>query len=156
MNQKLSPAFFRLDLSGFVSNIWRADLPETQSFDDCLDPTFWMHVVDKVAGENKTNPRGIGDEVSVFKRDTMAKRKYMIVGIGSGFIRLAEIERVEVPVGEELSEKSPLKVKWNPGKKGHEVRRVEAEGSYTVLAGPFQTRTQAIDWINDHLAKMAA
>lgn len=157
MTQKLSPAFFRLDLSGFVTNVWRVDLPETQSFDDCLDPTFWMHVVDKVAGNDKVNVRGIGDDIVVFKRDAMAKRSYMISGIGAGFIRLVEkkSERVET-ASAEVDEASPLKTRWNPGKKGHEVVREEKEGQRTVLAGPFQTRPEAVAWINDHLTKMAA
>jgi hypothetical protein len=92
----------------------------------------------------------------VFKRDTMAKRKYMITGIGAGFMRLTEIERVEVAQVDSVAEDSPLQTRWNVGKRGHEVVRVEAAGSVTVLAGPFQTKPQAIDWINDHLAKMAA
>jgi hypothetical protein len=158
MTQKLSPSSFRLDFSGFVTNIWRADLPESQSFDDCLDPTFWMHVVDKVAGDNKANLRGIGDDVVIFKRDEMSKRTYMITGIGAGFIRLTEkkSERVEVETAE-VSEASPLQTRWNVGKRGHEVVRTEGNGAFvTVLAGPYQTKAEAVAWINDHLAKMAA
>lgn len=156
MSQKLRPAHFRLDISGFATNIWRVDLPEDQSFDDCLDQTFWMHVVDKVAGDKKDNPRGIGDEVSVFKRDAMAKRRYMITGIGAGFIRVVEIERAEIATPTELRENSPLQTRWNVGKRGHEVVRNEAAGQVTVMAGPFQTKGEAVDWINDHLQKMAA
>jgi hypothetical protein len=158
MTQKLSPSYFRLDFSGFATNIWRVDLPETQSFDDCLDPSFWMHVVDKVAGDNKVNPRGIGDDVVVFKRDAMAKRTYMITGIGAGFIRLIEKtnERVEAPSAD-VDEASPLQTRWNVGKRGHEVVRIEGNGALvTVLAGPFQTKAEAVAWIEDHLAKMAA
>lgn len=156
MQQKMRPGFFRLDISGFVTNIWRADLPEDQSFEDCLDPTFWMHVVDKVAGDNKANPRGIGDDLVVFKRDAMEKRRYMISGIGAGFIRLVEVEKAGIAPAPDLKDNSPLKTRWNPGRKGHEVVRTEAGGSVTVMAGPFQTKPEAVEWINDHLQKMAA
>jgi hypothetical protein len=158
MTQKLSPSFFRLDFSGFATNIWRADLPETQSFEDCLDPTFWMHVVDKVAGENKAMPRGIGDDVVIFKRDAMSKRTFMITGIGAGFMRLTEktSERVEV-TSAEVGEASPLQTRWNVGKRGHEVVRIEGNGALvTVLAGPYQTKAEAVAWIDDHLKRMAA
>jgi hypothetical protein len=158
MSQKLRPQHFRLDFSGFATNVWRVDLPEDQSFDDCLDPNFWMHVVDKVAGDPKNNPRGVGDDIIVFKRDAMAKRSYMISGIGDGFIKLIERagERIEAAPAPELKEESPLQTRWNVGKRGHEVVREEAPGQVTVLAGPFQTKNEAVEWIGDHLQKMAA
>jgi hypothetical protein len=153
--QKLRPGAFRLDLSGFVTNVWRADLPEDQNFDDCLNPSFWMHVVEKVIVD-KASPRGIGDELVVFKRDAMAKRRYMISGIGDGFMRLVEIERASVASPLDLRPDSPLQTRWNVGKRGHEVVREDAPGSVTVMAGPFQSKGEAVDWINDHLQKMAA
>lgn len=156
MKQKLAAAAFRLDMSGFCSNIFRVDLPEHQSFDDCLDPTFWMHVVTKVAGDNKENLRGVGDKIVVFKRDTMSLREYMISGIGEGFIKLIEAAKYDSPVAPELPATSPLQTRWNVGKRGHEVIREEAAGIVTVMAGPFQTKPEAVGWINDHLKKMAA
>lgn len=156
MSEKLSAAHFRLDLSGFVSNIWRVDLPESQSFEQCSDPRFWLHVSDKVAGENKENPRGIGDKINVFKRDTMEMRSYMISGIGAGFIKLIEAERYAGPATEEVAPDSPLTTRWNVGKRGHEVVRQEAGNLVTVLAGPFQAKGAAVDWINNHLKAMAA
>lgn len=156
MKQKLAAAAFRLDMSGFASNIWRVDLPEHQTFDDCLDPTFWMHVVTKVAGEDKAAFRGVGDKIVAFKRDTMSLREYMISGIGEGFIKLVEAAKYDSPAAPELPASSPLQTRWNVGKRGHEVVRTEAEGIVTVMAGPYQTKDQAVAWITDHLKKMAA
>lgn len=156
MAEKLSGAHFRLDISGFVSNIWRVDLPESQTFEHCLEPTFWMHVVSNVAGHNKEKPNGVGDKISVFKRDTMEMRSYMIAGIGSGFIKLIEAERYAGPASAEVAPDSPLTTRWNVGKRGHEVIRQEGTGIVTVLAGPYQSKETAVEWINNHLKAMAA
>lgn len=156
MTEKLSAAHFRLDISGFVSNIWRADLPESQNFDLCLDPTFWLHVAEKVAGQNKEKPNGIGDKINVFKRDTMEQRGYMISGIGAGFVKLIEIERFAGPVAPELDANSPLTTRWNVGKRAHEVIRTESNNLATVMAGPFQSKDLAVAWIANHLKAMAA
>lgn len=156
MTEKAVPAFFKLDLSGFVSNQWHYAMPEKQSFDDCANQDFWTHVSDKVAGDNKAAPRGIGDTLVIFKRDAMALRRYMIAGIGAGFIRLVEIERAAVADVAPLREDSPLKTRWNPGKKCHEVVRIDGENLMSIMATNFQTKAEAMLWLNDHLQKMAA
>lgn len=154
--QVLSPAHFRLDLSGFATNLWRVDLPEKQTFEDCMQPRFWTHVAFKIAGDRVEDARGIGDEIAVFKRDVMEKRNYLIAGIGAGWIKLVEFQRAGIALLPDVAEDSPLKTRWNPGKKCHEVVRVDAPGVVTVMQGGFQDRNGAVEWIANHTKAMAA
>lgn len=155
-SRALSPAHFKLDVSGFATNIWRADLPEDQKFEDCAEPRFWTHVAHKIAGDNPNDYRGIGDEIAVFKRDTMERRKYLIAGIGANFIKLAEFERAGLPAVSDLPADSPLKTRWNPGKKCHEVVRIESGNMVTVMQSGFQDKAGAAGWIENHTKAMAA
>jgi len=153
---RMASSDFRLDLSGFVSNVWSAQLKESQTFEHCLEPAFWMDVVTKVLGDDKTNTRGLLDKVVARKADTMQVADFIIVGIGPGRMRLVEERRFVGAAVPELKADSPLKTRWNPGKKGHEVVRQDGESSVSVMAGPFQDKGAAVAWINDHMTKMAA
>jgi len=123
-----------------------------------MRPDFWMHNVHRITGGGDTPNfnAAVGHKIDVWKADTASGRMYRIVSIGKGFIRLMEIERSEAPPVPEMKPSGALKMRWNPGKKGHEVVRQETEGSVTVLSPAFQTKGEAVEWINKFTEQMAA
>lgn len=143
-------------LGDFKRNRWRATLQEHQTFEQTLEQTFWANQAAAIMGYDKTAPKGVGDIIEVFKPDTQLYAELLIVGIGEGFVKVRKI-RMEQELVLELKSDSPLKTRWNPGKKCHEVVRPEGEGAQvTVMAGGFQTKGDAIAWISKHLEQMAA
>lgn len=139
-------------LESFRFNTWSAELDETQTLADALDPRFWAHQAAKIMGQDKSNPRGRGDLIIVRKADTSLYAKLLVVEVGAGFIKVELVEKAE-PAVVELADKSPLATRWNAGKKSHDVIRASDKA---VMAGGFQTKASAAKWIEDHIAAMAA
>jgi hypothetical protein len=134
-------------LESYKYNSWAYDLEEPFTFEDVMNPAFWSTQAQKVMGHDKTKPKGRGDMLLVRELRTGSLRKYLILEIGGGFIKLGEIEAYR-PVEVKLDENAPLKVRWNKQKSTHEVVR-KADGE--VLAGGFQLRDSATDWAKAHL-----
>lgn len=139
-------------LSSFKFNRWSVELPEEHSLEDALEPTFWVDIAPQVMGHDKAAPKGRGDVIEVRKLDTGLYAELIITEVGNGFLKVRQLLR-DQPAVAEIAEGSPLKTKWNVGKRLHDVVRA-ADGQ--VMATGFQTKEKAIEWIDDHLRKMAA
>lgn len=139
-------------VASFKYNRYSADLDETQTIEDALDENFWAHVADKIMGQDKANPRGIGDIIEIRKRDTAFYAEVIIVGIGKGFVKVHPL-RAYAPADVAEADNSPLTTRWNPGRRCHEVIR---KADKTFMHGGFQTKADAVAWIADHVKAMAA
>lgn len=139
-------------VASFRYNRWSADLDENQTIEDALEEQFWASIADKIMGQDKNNPKGIGDIIEIRKRDTALFAEVIVVAIGKGFVKVQPLRAYE-PKAVSEQEGSPLIARWNPGKKCHEVIR---KNDKTMMASNFQTREMAVKWIEDHIAAMAA
>lgn len=141
----LKPKFSQRDfgVSSFKRNEWHLTLQEAQTMDDVSNPRLWSDILGKQAR---------GDTVEAFKPDTSEYAKFVVVEVGTSFIRLGKIEGF-TPVAVTIADASPLQTKWNVGKRAHDVVR---KADNQVMAGGFQTKDQAVAWIDDHMKKMAA
>lgn len=139
-------------MTSFKFNRWSVELPEEHSLEDALEPSFWVDIAGQVIGHDPANPKGRGDVIEVRKLDTGLYAELIITEVGRGFLKVRQLLR-DQPDVPEVAENSPLIVKWNPGRKCHEVKRA-ADGQ--LMQSGFQTKANAIAWIEDHLNKMAA
>lgn len=140
-------------VGSFKYTVWSYELSENQTQEDALNPRFWVDVVDKVIGQDKTKPQGRGQEIRCWKADTAHLFYLVIVEIGPGFIKTKLVRDGGAEAVKELPEASPLTTKWNVGKRMHDViRKVDGH----VMASNFQSKQAAADWIADHLKAMAA
>jgi hypothetical protein len=137
-------------LAEFKRRRWAADLDEAQSLEDALEPAFWSHMVEAIMGQDKKGGRG--DIIEVYKADTSQFAELLIVEIGVGYVK-TKLLRDTGADDAQLPEDAPLKTKWNFGAKTHDVVRAD-DG--TLIQGGFQTKSAAIEWINNHQVKMAA
>lgn len=139
-------------VSSYRYNRWSADLDETQTLEDALQPRFWIDQSALLMGHDKANPKGRGDIIEVRKPDTGLYAELLVMEIGIGFIKVQLIARAE---GKDppIPENSPLTPKWNPGKRAHDVIRKDTN---QVMASGFQSKEAAAQWIVDHLKAMAA
>lgn len=139
-------------VASFRYNRWAADLDETQTLEDALQESFWVSVADKIMGQDKLNPKGVGDIIEIRKRDTGLFAEVIVVAIGHGFVKVAPLRMYE-PKEVDVPESAPLATRWNPGRKCHEVIR---KADKQVMHGGFQTRDDAVNWLNEHMKAMAA
>lgn len=139
-------------ITTFKFNRWSVELPEEHSLEDVMEPTYWVDIASQVMGHDKAAPKGRGDVIEIRKLDTGLYAELIVTEVGNGFLKVRQLLR-DQPAVPEVSEGSPLKTKWNVGKRSHDVVRA-ADGQ--VMASGFQTKEKAIEWIEDHLRKMAA
>lgn len=139
---------FRLDVGGFAHNVWSAKLEEKQTIEHALDPKFWVDVVDKVRGHDRT--KGPLDIIEVRKASTALYVRLLITEIAVGYIRTVVVEKAQAPVVE-VTEGSPLVTRWNAGAQRHEVIR---KADSAVMSTGFQSKASAIEWIDKHNAAM--
>lgn len=134
-------------------NRWSAELDESQSIEDALDPIFWAGQAEKIMGHDKMNPRGRGDIIEVRKLDTGLFAELLITEIGKGFVKVELLRKTEQQ-DVQLAEDCPLVPKWIVGRRMYVVvRRADA---MVVNNDGFQTKAGAVAWIDDHLKKLAA
>ena len=129
---------------------WSAELTEEQTLEQAMKPEFWANQAAKIMGHDPANPLGRGDIIEVRKPDTGLYAELIVRAIGQGYVR-CEVIRAQEPDVVEAPKDSPLKVKWNVGKRMFDVVRDDG----TIMARDFQTKDAAVAWINDHLGKMA-
>jgi hypothetical protein len=139
-------------LESFKYNSWAYDLEEPHTLENIADPSFWSTQAHKVIGHDKTKPKGRGDTLIVRDLRAGVYRKYLILEVGPGFMKLSLIE-ANKPEEVAIAKDSPLTVRWNKGKNLHEVIRKDDR---SVLKSDFQTESAAAAWIADHLKQMAA
>lgn len=144
--QLMQKNFGRAD---YRSNRWRAELPEHQTLDDALDPSFWTSQADELM---RPAHKGRGDIIEIWKPDASQFAELLVVETGKGFVRTVLL-RSEKPDDVAAPEASPLSLKWNIGSRSHDVVR-KADG--VVMRTGFQTKAAAVAWIADHMAKVAA
>lgn len=135
-------------LAEFKRNVWHLKLEEAETFDDATNSASWVNLVDKIIGHDKA--RGPGDRIEVWKPDTGAFGEMIINEIGPGYVRANFIRAYEPKVAE-IPEGVPFVTRWNVGKRAHDVLR---KADNQVMAGGFQSKNKAVEWINDHMAKM--
>lgn len=153
MTETAKPKFAErsFGVASFKYNRWSLDLAEAHTLEDALnDTSLWSNIVNQIAGHDKT--KGRGDVVEVRKADTGLYAELLIVEIGPGYVKAEPIRAYE-PKVPEVPEGVPFVTKWNVGKRTHDVVR-KADGQ--VMVGGFQTKVKAIEWITDHMSKMAA
>ena len=137
-------------VESFKHNRWSYDLDETESLEDAQRPEFWAGVVDKISGHDKQGGRG--DIIAVRKLDSGLYAELLILELGPGYIR-TQLVRESIPAEVTVPEDSGLTTRWNVGKRAHDVIRVSDK---QVMAGGFQTKAGAAEWINKHTKAMAA
>lgn len=142
----------KFGLESFKYNNWAYDLEEPFTFEDVMNPAFWSTLAPKLMGHDRTNPRGRGDTITVRELRTNTYRKFLVIEIGTGFVKLIPMEGAR-PADVEAPAKSALTTRWNNSKKMHEVIRKD-DGE--VLASDFQQKQGAIDWIAKNAPTMAA
>lgn len=135
-------------LAEYKRNVWHLKLEENETFDDAMNGPSWSNLVAKIVGHDKS--RGPGDRIEVWKPDTGAFGEMIINEIGAGYVR-ANFIRAYEPKISEIPEGVPFVTRWNVGKRAHDVLR---KADNQVMAGGFQSKDKAIEWINDHMAKM--
>jgi hypothetical protein len=134
-------------LAEFKRNVWHLTLEENETFEDALNSANWSNLVSKIVGHDKS--RGPGDLIQVWKPDTGAFGEMIIREVGPGYAR-ADFIRANEPKTIKLDDSNPFITKWNVGKKMHEVLR---RADNAVMAGGFQSKAKAFEWIADHMAK---
>lgn len=134
----------------FAFNEWSAVLEPNHTIEDALSPEYWASHADTVMGHNKADPKGFLDLIKVRKPSTAEYWELLIVGIGRGFIKTKIVK--ELRAAEIESPSGALAIRWNVGRKRHEV--VRADGA--VMQSGFQTKEDAADWIKTHNTAMAA
>ena len=134
-------------LAEFKRNVWHLQLEENESFDDAQNGSSWSNLVAKIVGHDKI--RGVGDRIEIWKPDTGAFGEMIINEIGPGYVRASFIRAYE-PKPVEIEDSVPFVIRWNVGKRKHEVLR---RADNQVMAGDFQSKAKAAEWINDHMAK---
>ena len=139
-------------VASFKYNRWSAELEEDQELEDALQPTFWAELVGQLIGYDKNNPRGRGDIIEVRKRSTAMFAELIVTETGPGYIRVELLRKAEPPVVE-IPEDNPFTTRWNVGRQVHEVIR---KSDKFVMAGGFQTKAKAAEWITDHMKAIAA
>ncbi len=137
--------------ASFGHRRWYADLSESNTLADAMQPYFWVDAVDKLSGHDSNYTRAIGDIIEVRKLDSGLYAELIVREIGKGFIkvdqlRMAEPEAVIVPEG-------PLEPKWNVGKRCWEV--IRKDNKQQMFTG-YQTKAKAVEAITDHMKAMAA
>lgn len=139
-------------LTSYRFNRWSAELTEEQSLEDAMKPEFWVDLASQVMGHDKASPKGRGDVIEVRKLDTGLYAELIVTEVGNGFLKVRQLLR-DQPDIPDVAETSPLKIKWNVGKRMHDVVRT---ADNQVMQSGFQSKEKAIEWIEDHLRKMAA
>lgn len=130
-------------VASFKRNEWHLTLTESQSMDDVMNPRLWGDLLGRMDR---------GNTLEVFKPDSGAWSRFVVVESGPGHIRLGKTESyspAEVVVPQDVG----LEPKWNVGKRAYDVIRSVDK---FVMSGGFQTKESAVAWINDHQKKVAA
>ena len=127
---------------------WVVVLPEGYPFEDCLRSAFWAHVARYFDRRAHYFITVLNDEHSFYARLYVraVQENQLIVDI------------VDPPkiFGPQATEKvGALIPKWNVGKRGYDVVRA-SDGQVVQDGSRFGVKEQALAWINDHLAKIAA
>ena len=135
---------------GYKFNRWQAELDEHQTLEDAMRPQFWSAQAEKIMGQDKS--RGRGDIIEVRKLSEGMYAELLVTEVGGGFIKVALLRKLE-PEQIEVAEDSPLKPRWNVGKRSFDVIR---EADKKVISAGFQTKATAAAWIEDHMRKLAA
>ncbi len=136
----------------FKFNRWSVELTEAQTLADAMRPEFFAEASATIMGHNPTSPKGLGDVIVVRKLDTGDYWELVVREVGKGYVKTqlkAECRPAEVIV----PETSALTIKWNVGKRCHEVIRKDTNA---VMSSGHQTKQKAADWIADHMRAMAA
>lgn len=138
-------------VGSFKFNRWSAELDESQTLQDALEPTFFAGLAGQITGHDKEGRKGRGDIIEVRKTDSGLFAELIITEVAPGIVR-TKLLRNQEPVVPEVPEDAPLTTRWNPGKKVHEVIR---RSDKQVMAGDFQTKDNAVAWIADHIKTMS-
>lgn len=146
---EINPRNFQADIAGLRHTIWSLDLQDGETIDLPLNRDAWKSVV------AARHPRA-GDIIHVRSCDNGDFHSLFVHGVGTGWLRASIIEKAALATPE-LPKSSPLRLRWNPGLKLHEVVREDAPNAITVIRGGkdgFAMKEDAVKWINEHLASM--
>lgn len=141
-------AMGRFKTADQYNNLWAAALADDQTFEDALEPDFWSHVA------RFLKP---GDTIRLLPERSDYYALLIVTQVGRNFAKVKALDLVRLDddesqpvVGDALA--SDLSVEWKgPHVKFAVIRKSDGER----LKEGFAVKTEADQWLRDHLAAMA-
>ena len=131
---------------------WNADdyhgrstyvLPVDEKFEDVMRPEYWANVAYKFQRDNAIGrPERVGRLIEVIPQDWSF---YSLLIVRAVHERSIEVWPVfpPIPIGAQAVESAGYDVRWNVGKRAHEIIRK----SDKAIVASVKTREAAADWI---------
>ncbi len=128
-----------------------ATLPIDTTFEDCLNPEFWVAVahqlqVTPVTGE----PDRSGAVIEIRTADHAFYAELYVRAVQEQGL-IVSVLREPVYLGPKEDSKPGFRVRWNVGKREHEVIR---QSDNIIVAGKFKVKEDAFKWIEDTVKAM--
>lgn len=133
----------RFALAEYKFNEWAVVLEFGTPYESIFAPDFWAHVAKDLKQ---------GDIIHVRSEDHSFYARVYVRASDRLWAKVGEIEAVNFDATQK-AEESGLAVKWIVGKRSFAVVR---QSDNQVIQGGFQIKEDAVAWMNDHNAKMAA
>jgi len=129
----------RIDLAEFKLNDWVADLPNSVTLEEAMEPSYWAHTAERM------NP---GDHIRVRAEDGSWIAYLIVVYCERTYARVV-LDRV-VKLGTDTS--IPItslkhRVEWKGPLHKHSVIRLSDS---EMIRDGFRTREEAAVWLSDH------
>lgn len=125
---------------------FQATLPAGTPFEEVLKPEAWSIVAHKLAADPQTRmPAKIGIVVEIRTEDHAYYAEVYVRGAQKQALYVQTVLGPIMLGPQKKTESKTAKVRWNPGKKCHEVMRLSDN---TIIQSDFQRREQAEEWLN--------
>ncbi len=128
-----------------------ATLPVDVTFEDCLNPEFWVNIahllqVTPVTGE----PDRSGAIIEVRTADHAFYAELYVRAVHDQGLIVSVLREPKYFTPEENAAPG-FNTRWNVGKRRHEVIR---KSDNKIVAGDFKIKEDALQWINETIAAM--
>lgn len=130
------------------SRIWTLTMREGVTFEDVMKPAFWTSLADKFSVGTQFHNR-----VSVVNEEHSFFAELYVRSVQENQVIVEPIVGPHYFDTVEVSEDATLVPKWNLGKRSFEAVR---SADNKPVQGGFATKEQCVEWIDDHLNKVAA
>lgn len=135
----------RFEPAEYRRNIFRAITEEGTTFEETLDPTYWVHVAVKLQA---------GDRIEVVAEDGSYFGELYVIQTGRVHAKVAQLMYLELSPSEPTeNEDKDYKVAW---KGPHSKWAVIKIGVHDALSKNHQTQEAAQLWLKDYLKTLAA
>lgn len=132
----------KLKQAEYTRVVFSVSLDQGQSYEDCLEGDFWVHVANKVH---------VGDRIEVTGAGGEWFAELYVGSVGKGWLKVASMRYVELAQKPEAM--AEYKISWGGPKAKHRVIRVS---DLTVMQDGFNTAEEAKQWVDDLSKKLAA